>query len=111
MAIDGKRFLKVSKAHCLVIGQHALDRIREKTGSWVSIRDAYRWFEEGTQLTHEELRQMVFRPAYISRKKHGVDSWYFKLKSAGMNLIAVLQPGEEPGDVEWVTTYALNRQR
>ena len=110
MAVNGERFLRLSRAEALHISRHALDRIDQHVGRYVGREEALDLFCRGTQVRAEGLLQLGYRPAYAGRLARGQRSWYFRFGIEGTELIAVIGQGMLPGEYVWLTTYGRNRQ-
>lgn len=110
MAISGEKFLEVTRARVFRITGHALKRIRERAGRPIGREEAAEAFLEARQVRPEDMYKLGYRPAYGRRKQRGENSWYFRLKLAGRELIAVLTDEGEGEEFCWVTTYGRNAQ-
>ncbi len=110
MAINGQRFLTVSKACDFVITRHSLVRIQEFTGCELTMDEAFSSFCQSEQLTFSDMLARGYRPGYKRRIQKGIHSWYFLLRCQDHELIAVITDGECEGDFEWVTTFAPNHR-
>ncbi len=110
MAINGERFLRISKVGFFSIKDHALERIEKFTGKTMELEVAFDCFCRSTQLTYSEMWVRGYRPAYQQRKQAGVATWYFELSFPGCELIAVIARGDRFGEYEWITTYTQNHR-
>ena len=111
MGISGQRFLQLSQPEVLYITEHALERIGEYGGVSMSRDEALQYLLGARQLKVDEMSRLGYRPGYDRRRECGVSSWYFRFALPGMELIAVLCEGRQPGEMVWVTTYGPNPEQ
>ena len=110
MAVTGERFLWLYRQSRFLITQHALDRIRDRTGIEINIDQAFSFFQAARQLKPKEMILLGYRPNYTDRCRRGTLSWYFRLQLSNYELIAVVSQSHLAGDLAWVTTYCRNEQ-
>ena len=110
MATTGTKFMQVTKATTLVITSHATQRIAQCVGIPITRGLASALFHRSRHVRYEDLYNLGYRPAYVSRMSEGERSWYFMFHLFGQELIAVLTEGDTPNEFVWVTTYAPSVQ-
>ena len=74
MAINGQRFLKVSKACDFVITRHSMVRIQEFTGCEFKLYEAFSAFCQSEQLTYADMLARGYRTGYKRRIKKRIHS-------------------------------------
>jgi hypothetical protein len=109
MATTGAKFLRLNRTDEIEIAEHALCRIRERTGVCLSRDNALVIFAAARMVRPEDLFSLGYRPRYHGRRERGQQTWYFCIQLDGHELIAVI--GEDSGGgLVWVTTYAASTQ-